>query len=109
MRKVIATLLLFLCVAVASAAARWESVNAAGRQAPPTERLTDGSDAGVDVTVSEGYIYVTCTRPTAVKVFTILGQLVSQETLPAGTHRLRMSSKGIYILKVADQTRRVTI
>ncbi len=109
MRKVIATLLLFLCVAVASAAARWESVNAAGRQALPTERLTDGSDAGVDVTVSEGYIYVTCTRPTAVKVFTILGQLVSQETLPAGTHRLRMSSKGIYILKVADQTRRVTI
>ena len=110
MRKVITSLLLLLVCTAASLAAgtRWESVNAPGRVTMMTERNAEGSDQ-VEVGVSEGYIYVTCQRPTTIKVFTILGQLISQETLQPGTHRLRMVSKGIYILKTADVTRRVTI
>lgn len=90
------------------AAPKWESVNVSGQMAALTERTAETSES-VEVIVNDGYIYVSCQRPTTVKVFTILGQLISQETLPAGTHRLRMSSKGIYILKAADVTRRVTI
>lgn len=109
MRKGIAILLLLLCMAVVSMAApKWESVNVSGQMAALTERTAETSES-VEVIVNDGYIYVSCQRPTTVKVFTILGQLISQETLPAGTHRLRMSSKGIYILKAADVTRRVTI
>lgn len=59
--------------------------------------------------VRDSCIYVTSPRQVSVKVFTILGQLISQETLPAGTHRLQMSAKGIYILKLGTTTRRVTI
>ncbi|MDE6814361.1 MAG: T9SS type A sorting domain-containing protein, partial [Duncaniella sp.] len=59
---------------------------------------------------NDSAIYVTSQHQVSVKVFTILGQLISQETLPAGTHRLQMSAKGIYILKIGTNiTRRVTI
>ncbi|MCI9054872.1 MAG: hypothetical protein HFJ87_07005 [Muribaculaceae bacterium] len=61
------------------------------------------------VVVRDNYIYVTVYRPTAVKLFTILGQPVSQVTLPAGTSRFKVAARGIYILKAGSTTRRITI
>ena len=61
------------------------------------------------VVVRDIYIYVTVYRPTAVKLFTILGQPVSQVTLPAGTSRFKVAARGIYILKAGSTTRRITI
>ncbi len=61
------------------------------------------------VVVRDNYIYVTIYRPTAVKLFTILGQPVSQVTLPAGTSRFKVAARGIYILKAGSTTRRITI
>ena len=66
------------------------------------------SDA-VDVSVRDGYIYVTTSRPASVKVLSILGQLISQQNIPAGTSRLRITARGIYILKIGSITRRITI
>ena len=62
-----------------------------------------------DVRVSEGYVYVTTTRSVTVKVFSILGQLISQETIQPGISRFRLPSRGIYILKVGTLTKRITI
>lgn len=84
----------------------WESVDAPIRVVT-AEQKTD--DASIGVAVEDGYIYVAVSRPVAVKVFTILGQLISQDTLQAGTHRLRITARGVYILKVGSSTRRVTI
>ncbi len=61
------------------------------------------------VVVRDNYIYITFYRPTAVKLFTILGQPVSQVTLPAGTSRFKVAARGIYILKAGSTTRRITI
>ena len=61
------------------------------------------------VNVREGYVYVTVSRRTQVKLFTILGQTVSQTELPAGTSRLRVGARGIYILKAGDTTVRITL
>ena len=61
------------------------------------------------VNVREGYVYVTVSRRTPVKLFTILGQTVSQTELPAGTSRLRVGARGIYILKAGDTTVRITL
>lgn len=97
---------IFLCALLSEGAApRWESVDSPGRIF--TEQRADAE--AVDVAVRDSCIYVTSPRQVSVKVFTILGQLISQETLPAGTHRLQMSAKGIYILKLGTTTRRVTI
>ncbi|MBD5265956.1 MAG: T9SS type A sorting domain-containing protein [Duncaniella sp.] len=88
------------------AAPRWEAVDAPGRIF--TEQRAE--QEGIDVAVNDSAIYVASQHQVSVKVFTILGQLISQETLPAGTHRLQMSAKGIYILKIGTNiTRRVTI
>lgn len=86
-------------VAAPAPAARWEQVETAAADLP--------DDAAV--TVRDNNIYVTVARPTAVKLFTILGQPVSQATLPAGTSRFKVAARGIYILKLGSSTRRITI
>lgn len=86
----------------ANAASAWERTGGKIQ----TERI---EVEGADVRVSEGYVYVTTSRPTTVKVFSILGQLISQETIQPGISRFRLPSRGIYILKVGDITKRITI
>ena len=97
MRKLLVILILGLSSLLSGAAARWEAVDA-----PDPE-------AQAEMAVRENYIYIATPRSVNVKVFTILGQLISQSTLPAGIHRLPMSAKGIYIIKIGSSTRRVTI
>ena len=79
---------------------RWETVDTV------VESL---SDDRVDITVRDHYIYVSTPRPVTAKLFTILGQPVTQAQLPSGTSRLRIDARGIYILKVGSLTRRITI
>ncbi len=67
------------------------------------------SPVSVDVAVRDGYLYVTLSRRSQVKLFTILGQTVSQAELPAGTSRLRIAARGIYILRAGDTAVRITI
>lgn len=88
-----------------AAAPRWESVTAPTR---PASEQRIGAE-GADLEVREGSIYVWATKPVTVKVFTILGQLISQESLGQGVHRLNLGAKGIYIVKIGASTRRVTI
>ncbi|MCC8119963.1 MAG: hypothetical protein LIP09_14630 [Bacteroidales bacterium] len=85
------------------AAQQWEQVR--------TEIVSSDS-VGADrpeVTASEGYIYVTTPRAVTVKVFSIVGQLISEVKLPAGTSRLKMGARGIYIVKAGETTLRITI
>lgn len=86
----------------ANAASAWERTGGKIQ----TERIEID---GPEIRVSEGYVYVTTSRPTTVKVFSILGQLISQETIQPGISRFRLPSRGIYILKVGDITKRITI
>lgn len=109
--RLLRVILLSLCFAIAgfdgfAARPGWEQV-----QSPQavTSRNDDGNEERVDVTVRDGYIYVTTPRPVTVRVMTILGQLISQQNLPEGTSRLKVTSRGIYILKAGSQTHRVTI
>lgn len=110
MPKLLRHILLPLCIAAAAmavqaappaqqAAPRWEQM-----ETVETE-LTDD----VSVTVRDGHIYVTVTKPSQIKLFTILGQPISQVTLPPGTSRFKVTARGIYILKIGSITRRVTI
>ncbi len=84
-------------------ASRWELV-----EQLPAE-LVEPQNEHVEVIVRDGVIYISAPRPTQVKLFTILGQLVAQAQLPAGTARIRPAGRGIYILKAGSFTCRVTI
>ncbi len=83
----------------------WESLK--------SERVAESRlvirDSDVEIRSVKGAIIIVSNRPVAVKVFTILGQLISQDTLPAGTSRLNISGHGVYIVKVADITCKVAL
>ncbi|MDE6860262.1 MAG: T9SS type A sorting domain-containing protein [Duncaniella sp.] len=113
MRRFIVILLVALTVMVAEGATRrWERIDTPvglSFEYRHSDDENEDVDVAVAVAVSDGYIYVVSQEPVEVRVFTILGQLLSQEKLGAGAHRFHIKSRGIYILKIGSLTRRVTI
>lgn len=103
MRYLLAVLLLAASMAVQATKPKWEALET------PRTYLEQIDADGFDISVSEGSVYLSLRKPATVKVFTILGQLITQDTLPTGAHRLKMPAKGIYIIKIGSTTRRVTI
>lgn len=64
---------------------------------------------GVEIFQRSGTIIIRTQRSVQVKVFTILGQLVSQATLQPGTSELKLNSRGIYLVKVGSITQKVAL
>lgn len=93
------------CGAAASSTGAWEEINTS----IPAIAQTIDSDSDTDIAVHDGYIYIHTDKTVTVKIFSILGQLISQETVKAGTYRIRIHSRGIYILRAGTTTRRITI
>jgi len=54
-------------------------------------------------------IIVNSPRQVQIKVFSILGRLVSSETLQPGSSRLRIAAHGVYIVKAGEITCKVAI
>ena len=103
------TVIALLCAASAaftSSAYGWEETPR--RNIPQTEVQTIESEQ-IDIAVKDGWIYITTQKPIQIKIFNILGQIISSDTIQPGTHRIHMSSRGIYILRAGNVTRRVTI
>lgn len=67
------------------------------------------STDGIEIFSKDGNIVVKLQQKAQVKVFTILGQLVSQAELNAGTSVLKINSRGIYIVKVGNVTQKVAM
>ncbi len=103
-------LIVFCATAISTVAAAngWEATD---KTLPAAERaVAERTDADTpEVWVKDGYIYITSQRPVTVKIFSILGQQISQESVPAGTYRLHLASRGIYILRAGTLTRRITL
>ena len=43
------------------------------------------------------------------KIFTILGRLVSSDSIPAGTSQFLLPAHGVYIVKIGDVTCKVAV
>lgn len=102
------TVISLICAASAlmpAAARPWEE--ASRRDAPQSEIQIDSEQ--IDITVKDGWVYITTQKTVQVKIFNILGQIISSETIQPGTHRFHLSARGIYILKAGGITRRITI
>lgn len=90
----------------------WEEVDTApGPVAAQVLELPQGGaeQPSVQVAVADGSVYVWTARPVTLKLFSILGQLVTQKEVGAGLHRLTLSSRGIYILRAGALTRRIAL
>lgn len=86
----------------------WENVGQAGQTSSSAQNIAEEPSPEISVG-PDGAVYISLPRRMTVELFTILGQPVSRETLNAGTYRLRLRSRGIYILRAAGMTRRITI
>ncbi len=63
----------------------------------------------VVVEIREKYVYISVERAETVRVYTILGQLVTQKEIQPGTIRLQLPTRGVYILKTDTATLRINL
>jgi len=103
---VIATLILALAMpVVTSAKVQWREISQVQGRSLTDPRQTDG----VEIFQKSGAIVIRTQRTIQVRVYTILGQLVSQATLSPGTSELRLNSRGIYLVKIGNLTQKVAL
>lgn len=75
----------------------------------PREAVQPSDTDEPEVTVRGPYIYVTTQRAVSIRLYSILGQLVAQYNVQAGTTRIKAPARGVYILQAGTVTRRVNI
>ena len=110
MKRILIILSIFITATLASYAGESRPCEDASRPNESREQIRDGIDGEeIEITVRDGWVYVTTQKPVTVKIFTILGQLITSETIRPGTKRIHISSRGIYILRAGTVTRRITI
>lgn len=66
-------------------------------------------DTELEIKSASGLIIINTNHPVQVKVFTILGRLVSHETVQSGRSQLQLPAHGVYIVKVGDLTCKVAV
>jgi len=64
---------------------------------------------GIEIYGRNGTITIVTPKRIAVRVYTILGQIVSQATLQPGTSELRLGSRGIFLVRIGNITQKVAI
>lgn len=87
-----------------SSAMKWEPVK--------TERTDTKSvikETELEIKTASSTIIVTSNHTVRVQIFTILGRLVSSETVPAGTSQLVLPAHGVYLVKVGTLTVKVAV
>ena len=97
---------MLLCAPVAAmgASKSWEALKTERSDARYVVR-----DSETEKKTARGVIIISSSRPLQVKVFTILGQLVSSETIAAGTSQFAPGAHGVYIVKAGDLTCKVAL
>lgn len=105
LRILVAVSLLLTAGSATLCAKGWESVKS---ERTSTTRVV-AKDTEMEVRSGKGLIVVSTSKPVTIKVYSILGQLVSQETLPAGTSYYSVNSHGVFIVKVGNLTCKVSL
>ncbi len=64
---------------------------------------------GIKIYGRNGTITIVTPKRITVRVYTILGQMVSQATLQPGTSELKLGTHGIYLVRIGNLTQKVAI
>ena len=62
-----------------------------------------------EVTVKGQYIYVYAPKAVTLRLYSILGQLITTQAVQPGTTRIKAPGRGVYILQAGQITQRKTI
>ncbi len=109
MRRLIAILILVLSLglqSVALAEVQWRETN---REVQGKSWNDPKASDGIEIYGRNGTITIVTPKRISVRVYTILGQVVSQATLQPGTSELRLGSRGIYLVRIGNMTQKVAI
>ncbi len=102
-----------LMMAIASAVAAnstpantsaWEPVRQEVRDAKSVVK-----DDDIEIFTMPSCIIVNSSKKIQIRVFTILGRLVSEDTLQPGVSRLSVGAHGVYIIKAGELTCKVAV
>ncbi|MDE6811209.1 MAG: T9SS type A sorting domain-containing protein [Muribaculaceae bacterium] len=82
-----------------AAPGKWEQI-----KSERTDTRIIAKDSDTEIRIAKGVVVVNTTKQTQVKIYTILGQIVSRDTLPAGMSQITIHPHGVYIIKIGDLT-----
>lgn len=82
-----------------AAPGKWEQV-----RSERSDTRTVAKDNDTEIRAAKGVVVVIASKAVQVKIYTILGQLVSRENLPAGISQIQIQPHGVYIIKIGDLT-----
>ena len=110
MRRLLAILTLLLALGFNNASLaeiQWHETN---REMTGKSLNDPRTSDGIEIYGSNGTITIYTPKRITVRVYTILGQVVSQATLQAGTtSELRLGSRGIYLVRIGNMTQKVAL
>ena len=109
MRRLLVILTLVLALGlenVVLAEVQWRETN---REVQGKSWNDPRTSDGVQIYGSNGTITIVTPKRITVRVYTILGQMVSQATLQPGTSELRLNSRGIFLVRIGSLTQKVAI
>lgn len=66
-------------------------------------------EALIEVSSKDGSIYIRTPRKVQVVVYTILGQIVTDRTINPGLSELKIGVRGIYLVKIEEQTQKIAL
>lgn len=96
-----------ICFTNGATPIKWQEFNGKLSQDTILSERTQSDD--IEVYSSNGNVIIRLKEKSQVKVFTILGQLVSNAELAAGTWELKINSRGIYIIKIGNHTQKIAL
>lgn len=102
---ILAALMMLAAPLTMSARAQWRETTQVQGRSLTDPKATDG----VEIFQRSGTITIRTQRTIQVRVFTILGQLVSQATLQPGIAELKLNTRGIYLVKIGNITQKVAL
>ena len=108
-RNLIISCLIAATLAVSTAGAYaaskgWEPVKTEHHDARSVAK-----EAEIEIKAAPSVIIVTATQPVRIEIFTILGRLVSAETLQPGSSQFTVGAHGVYIVKAGELTCKVAL
>lgn len=67
------------------------------------------TDTDIEIRASRGVIYINSNKNINIKIFTILGSQIANDTLGAGSYQYIVPTHGVYIIKAGDLTCKVAL
>lgn len=105
-KKYLILLIVVMTMATPAIAApnKWETLKSERSDAKTVVKETE-----IEIKTASSTIIVTSNHNIQIKVFTILGRMISNETLSPGTNQLTLPAHGVYIVKIGNLTCKVAI